>query len=113
MPKKFNEDDNSKIHNACNAIRALITVSSAVEGLKNPGSGIGNITDKTGKGSIINSLIQGMDWKNLFLNKEWLSVLEGAQNLNFVNGGLFKEHLIIVAKFFPEETEGSIILELL
>ena len=113
MAREFNEEDNLKIFIACNTIRALMTVSSLVEGMKHPGEGLVNVAQKTGKGSLINDLVEEKDWNNLFQNEEWLNVLEGAQNLNFLQNDQYKEHLITIAKFFPEETEGYIFVEIL
>lgn len=109
----FNEEQDEEIYNACNTIRALMTVSSAMEGLKNPGQGIRDITAKTEDGSVVYALIKGRDWENLFQNKEWLSVLEGATNLNFMQNDRYKKHLLTITEFFPEETKLHIMVELL
>lgn len=114
MKNKFNEEENRAIYKACNTIRSLMTVYSAVSGLRNPDQeGVGSIAQKTGEGSDINELVQKRDWKNLFSNKEWLNILECAHNVNTLQNGIYKEHLITLAKFFPDETEGYIFAEIL
>jgi hypothetical protein len=113
MARIFNEEDNDKIHYACNSIRSLMTVSSAMAALKNPGSGITEIVAKTDHDSLINKLIVERNWEKLFKNEEWLNVLEGAMNLNTLQGGTYKKYLITIAEFFPNETELHIISEFL
>lgn len=113
MKKSFTEEENSEIYFACNAVRSLITVNSAIYGLKNIGQGLINVAQKTGKGSRIIELVQSRDWENLFQDEEWLNVLEMAVNLNSLQNDQYKKYLTTIAKFFPEETEGYIIPEFL
>lgn len=115
MERVFNEEENREIYDACNTLRASMTVSMAVYVVNNPGTKIGmlGMIEKIEQGSVINDLVKGYDWDKLFQNEEWLNVLQGATNLNFLENGQYKEYLMTIAKFFPEETKGYIILEIL
>jgi len=113
MKNKFNEEENRSIYRACNTIRSLITAYSAINGFRHPNQGLGNLALKAGKGSVINELVQKRDWDNLFQNQEWLNILDCAYNVNILQNGIYKEHLITLAKFFPDETNGYIFVEIL
>ena len=56
----------------------------------------------------IKKLIIDNNWKKLFANKGWLSVLQLFQDLGSMNGSI-EGKIETLKKYFPEETEGYLI----
>jgi hypothetical protein len=87
-------------------VRASIVIVFASVKMKNYEEDIGNIVEKTSKGSLINHLISTEKWEELFKNPDWLNVLETIQNLNTMRNGVYTKYLQTIYKYFHEETEG-------
>lgn len=108
------KEKDQKIYLACEHVRVFVIVhagSTLFKGGSN--SQTSDIVNKIHKGSTINYLIQGSDWKTLFSNKDWLKLLEDAQNLNSLTNGSLTLQLKTIAEFFPQETKGYILPEIL
>ncbi len=109
-----------RIYYACERIRLfcftragkqVLTSKSVSELNEHPGAK--KIIAAVHKGSLIHSLISKNDWKSLFENEEWLSLLDMAQNLNSLEEGTVTEQLKTLAELFPEETRTYIFTEIL
>jgi hypothetical protein len=103
-------ENNEKIYDACENIR-LICYSKAIEFInKNENSNNANvlkIIDYTNQKSEISYLIKKNDWATLFVNKQWLSLLDMAYNIECLYNfdKKIKRLLKVILNFFSKEVE--------
>ena len=112
--------NDQKIYYACERVRIFCFMRAGKPIMKSKDDekigdflGAKRVTDSLCKGSLISSIIENHKWEELFANEDWLSVLEMAQNLNSLEAGTISKELETIAMFFPEETKGYIIVDIL
>ena len=125
VENSFDKDQNWEIHEACESLRMILTTVACLFPFLN--KTVDNHQLKTFDAIIERSsskdeaeiycLIKDNEWTTLFKDEFWLSYLGSLQQLNMFNDkeqqGFIIEHLKTIVKYFPQETEGTIVRELL
>ena len=125
VKNSFNRDQNKEIHYACEALRIIISTTACLFPFLNTHitneqvKTLNDILLKTSSKdeSEIYCLIKEYDFETLFKDEFWLSYIGSLQQLNMFNNreqqGFIIENLKTIVKYFPKETEGIIVRELL
>ncbi len=104
-------ENNQKIHDVCKSIR-IICHSKAIEFIdKKEHSNNANILEiinYTDQKSEISRLIEKNDWVTLFENKQWLSLLDMAYNVEYLynSDNRISKLLKVVLEFFSQEVKS-------